>query len=242
MSRVFEALARAGGEKQWQVERSVEEIQSADTAEAPRDEKTQMSGPQFEANSTVGKANGTDPHSHGLNPQVANGNKPWRERIEEWLFGWDLRRYTSYPLAALEKGSPASEQYKMLREQIKRLQSESGIRVVSVSSPLKGDGKTTVAANIAAALALNYEGKVLLIDGDLRSPSLHRFFNLRRSPGLADYLGANSESGVRSLMQETFLPGLRVLPAGKATNFSSELLAKEKMKHLMEQIREEFVG
>ena len=49
----------------------------------------------------------------------------------------------------------------MLREQVKRLRAESGIRSFSISSPVKRDGKTTVAVNLAAALSLDYEEKVL---------------------------------------------------------------------------------
>ena len=96
--------------------------------------------------------------------------KSWRDKIEEWLLGWDLRRYDSYPIVALEKESPGSEQYKILREQIKRLRVESGIRNFSITSPVKRDGKTTIAVNLAAALSLDYEEQVLLIDGDLRAP------------------------------------------------------------------------
>src|SRR5215217_4898114 len=69
----------------------------------------------------------------------------WREKLEELFFGWDLRRYSSYPIAALEKESPAAEQYKILREQLRRLRHEAGLRTVAVTSAVKRDGKTTVA-------------------------------------------------------------------------------------------------
>ena len=102
--------------------------------------------------------------------EVIDVEKSWRDKIEEWLLGWDLRRYNSYPIVALERESPGSEQYKILREQIKRLRVESGIRNFSITSPVKRDGKTTIAVNLAAALSLDYEEQVLLIDGDLRAP------------------------------------------------------------------------
>jgi capsular exopolysaccharide synthesis family protein len=168
--------------------------------------------------------------------------KSWRERLEEWFFGWDLRRYNNYPIVALEKDSPAAEQYKILREQIKRLRAESGLRTFSVTSPVKRDGKTTVAVNLAAVLALDYEEKVLLIDGDLRAPGVHRYFNVSTSPGLADYLSSSSLRGIKSYVQETFLSSLKILPAGKPSDLASELLAKEKMKHVLEEIWTEFPG
>jgi len=187
--------------------------------------------------------NGKAHNGHHAVPSIVPTTKSWRERIEELFFGWDLQRYTSFPIVALEEDSHASEQYKILREQIKRLGREAEIRVFSVTSPVKRDGKSTVAVNLAAALALDYEENVLLIDADLRAPSVHRYFELNPSPGLADYLGSDSSPGkAHALVQPTFLPGLRVLPAGKPTNFSSELLAKDKMRQLMEEIRTDFSG
>jgi capsular exopolysaccharide synthesis family protein len=186
--------------------------------------------------------NGTVSEAHELFPAITNGHKSWRERIEEWLFGWNLQGYSNYQIVAFEKDSPASEQYKMLRERIKRLRAESGMRNFCVTSPVKNDGKTTVAVNLAAALSLDYEERVVLIDGDLRAPSVHRYFNLEPSPGLTEYLSSNSHGSVTSLVRQTFLGGLRVLPAGRPTDFSSELLAKEKMKQVLDEIRDEFPG
>ena len=114
--------------------------------------------------------------------QATNGSKSWRETIEELVFGWDLGRYATHPIVALEEESPASEQYKILREQLKRLRTEAGIRTIAITSPVKRDGKTTVAVNLAASIALEYEEKVLLIDADLRAPSVHRYFKGDVSP------------------------------------------------------------
>jgi protein-tyrosine kinase len=240
MSRVFEALTRAGEEKQRQGEWPAESIENALPAETVIDEKLPTSNHYSMANGSMARVNGTVSETHELFPRVTNGHKSWRDRIEEWLFGWDLRSYSNYQIVAFEKDSAASEQYKMLREQIKRLRAQSGIRNFCVTSPVKNDGKTTVAVNLAAALSLDYEEKVVLIDGDLRAPSVHRYFNMEPSPGLAEYLGSASHGSITSLVRQTFLGGLRVIPAGKPTDFSSELLAKEKMKQVLDEIRAEF--
>jgi capsular exopolysaccharide synthesis family protein len=171
-----------------------------------------------------------------------NGRKSWNEKIEGWLFGWGLQRYNSYPIVALEKESPAAEQYKILREQLRRQRVESGIRSFSVTSPVKRDGKTTIAVNLAAALSLDYDEKVLLIDGDLRAPSIHRYFDLAQSPGLSDYLGSSSKMKLKSLVQETFLSGLCILTSGNPSHLASELLAKESMKQVLEEAQVEFPG
>lgn len=242
MSRVFEALAKAGEEKHGQVQRPVVEIESP--VLTPRAGEGEKSTPEqhFVPTGTVSGMNGKVHETHQSYSQVIDVEKSWRDKIEEWLLGWDLRRYNSYPIVALEKESPGSEQYKILREQIKRLRVESGIRNFSITSPVKRDGKTTIAVNLAAALSLDYEEQVLLIDGDLRAPSIHRYFNAVQSPGLTDYLGSDSETDLKSLVQETFLPGLRILPAGRPSHLASELLAKERMNNITEKARTEFPG
>jgi protein-tyrosine kinase len=168
--------------------------------------------------------------------------RSWRERIEELCLGWDLRRYTSYPIVALEERSPAAEQYKILREQIKRLRTELGIRTITITSPVKQDGKTTVAVNLAASIALEYDEKVLLIDADLRAPSIHCYFNLDVSPGLTDYLSSSSILEVKNLVKASHLNNLSVIPAGRPSHFASELLAQGKMLAMLDEIHTRMAG
>jgi len=163
-----------------------------------------------------------------------------RAWIEQLLFGRDLRKIEAHPLIALEKNSHAGEQYKILREQINKVIGESAQRFLAITSPIKGDGKTTVAANLAAAMALHRDRQVLLIDADLRSPSIHRYFGVNSSPGLADYLSLPGDCELMDYIRETSVPGLRLLTAGKATSHSSELLASERMKNVMEEIAGRF--
>ncbi len=224
MSRVFEALTRAAKE--------VEETSGNSTSDSwvwsgkapPEDQLSARSADDAQLATIV------PPHHK---PRL----KSWRERMEDLLFGWDLKRYKRYPIVALEKDSQTAEQYKILREQVKRLRSETKARVLSVTSPVKRDGKSTVAANLAAALALDYEEKVLLIDGDLRSPTIHRYFGLELTPGLTDYLKASSNGNLAGYVQQTSLPGLLILSAGEPSGFASELLAKDRMRSLLEEIR-----
>jgi protein-tyrosine kinase len=237
MSRVFEALARAGEEKRGQIHQP-----ETVTVKMLGEEKASTAEYHSKPIDTISKTNGAVYETHESYPSVTQGNKSWGEKIEQWLFGWGLGSYNNYPIVTLEKESPASEQYKILREQIKRLRSESGIRSFSISSPVKRDGKTTVAVNLAAALSLDYEEQVLLIDGDLRSPGIHRYFNAAESPGLADYLASTATTNLKNIVQKTFVPGLRILPSGKPSHFAAELLAKERMKQVLERAQIEFPG
>ena len=237
MSRVFEALTKASHEKQ----QPTEGVPEGGVHEEK--EESLVEGPSVGSDWSLGhNGNGNDRATPAALPRVSVTPKSWRERVEELFFGWDLRRYATHPIVALEEESPASEQYKILREQIKRLRTEAGIRTIAITSPVKRDGKTTVAVNLAAAMALEYEEKVLLIDADLRAPSVHRYFNHEGWPGLTDYLGSNSPAGLKSLVRETHLSGLRFIPAGKPSRFASELLAKERMRRLFEEVQTELPG
>ncbi len=256
MSRVFEALNKAKNDKQQHDERTSERVDSAlsttilvrngmETGKLHPGQNgknhDELSSENVDATTVL--SNGREKLDSLMPlPVSKNGHASWREKLEELVFGWDLRRYTGYPIVAVEKNSPAAEQYKILREQIKRLRNDAGIQSIAISSPVKRDGKTTVAANLAAALALDYEENVLLIDADLRNPGIHRYFDLRESPGLTEFLSSTAHTKIKNLVQPTFLPSLCVLPAGRPSSFSSELLAKDKMNQAMQEIRKEFPG
>ena len=234
MSRVFEALNRARGERNLRYE----ELLKLNDTQLVNSESVLTVERQPSPRSFHG--NGHLPDKTPLHEETVNGHKSWRSRLEQLFFGRDLAKYQQYPLVALEKDSPESEQYKILREQIKRLRLEGGINTFSITSPIKHDGKTTVAANLAAVLALDYEESVLLIDGDLRAPGLNNFFNVPLGPGLAEYLGTGPKPDIKDFVQETYLPGLQLLPAGKPSRLSSELLAQEKMTDLISEIRSQY--
>jgi protein-tyrosine kinase len=235
MSRVFEALTKAGQDRERRVD---------SPANQPAYTGTELMSPE-ESNSRPDWSLQQDRYSEEARlqlPKSVSVSQTWRERLEELFFGWDLRRYETHPIVVLEEESAISEQYKILREQLKRLRAEAGIRTIAVTSPVKRDGKTTVSVNLAAAIALEYEEKVIIIDADLRAPSVHRYFNCEGAQGLTEFLTSNSSGNIRNLVRETHVNGLRYIPSGKPTRFASELLAKEKMRRLIEDVHLEFPG
>lgn len=235
MSRVFEALTKATNEKLRPTETELNNNYSLDN-ESPIFEIVSSNGEAHIGSNGHSERNGHNDPFPELPPNLPSASKTWREKLEELCFGWDLRRYPPHPIVALRGESSAAEQYKILREQLKRLRAEAGIRTIAITSPVKKDGKTTVAVNLAASMALDYEQKVLLIDADLRAPSVHRYFNLDNSPGLSEYLAAKSTAGLKNLIRSTHLNGLQVILAGKPSRFSAELLAKEKMRLMLDEI------
>jgi capsular exopolysaccharide synthesis family protein len=108
--------------------------------------------------------------------------------------------------------------------------------VLLVTSPNAGDGKSTTAANLAVTMA-SAGKRVVLVDGDLRKPSLHQIFNLENKVGLTSALLAGN--GARSCIQSSGFDSLSVLTSGPLPPNPSELLSSSRMRDLMEAMRRE---
>jgi capsular exopolysaccharide synthesis family protein len=134
--------------------------------------------------------------------------------------------------------SVASEAYRLLRTNLIFIDRAEDMRTLVVTSSLAGEGKTTTAANLAVTFA--QQGlRVLLVDCDLRRPGVHPLFGLRREPGLSDVLLARGNP--RNAVQETHVPGLSVLAAGRAPEVSAtDLLSGEAIRSLIEELTPEF--
>jgi polysaccharide biosynthesis transport protein len=99
------------------------------------------------------------------------------------------------------------------------------------------EGKTLTTANLATAMA-KAEGDVLLIDGDMRRPTLHQLLNVPREPGLSNFLvGETDELPIAA----TLVPHLFLMPAGAIPPNPSELLGSERMQELLHRTQERFV-
>ena len=84
--------------------------------------------------------------------------------------------------------STISEAYRMLRTNIEFSNLDQDLKTIVVTSSKQNEGKTTIVANLAVSFAHLENKKVLIIDGDLRNPSIHRMFNITNSYGLTDVL------------------------------------------------------
>jgi non-specific protein-tyrosine kinase len=104
---------------------------------------------------------------------------------------------------------------------------------------MPGDGKSLTAANLAACLAANVEGRVVLVDADLRTPKAHSLLGVPQSRGLAEYL--RGEAPIDKVLHDSPIERLAVLPGGsRPTPNPSHLLTSPRFRDLVTQLRERF--
>jgi len=134
----------------------------------------------------------------------------------------------------------AAEQYQGLRLTIERLGRVREMKVIAISSPAAGDGKTVTSINLAAALARGTDQQVLLVDADLRRPSIAGMIGLTDGdPGLADAL-ADPKVGLAHVTKRIGATNLSVIPAGAARGRVSEILRSPRLDELLAEARSQF--
>ncbi|HLG21542.1 MAG TPA: CpsD/CapB family tyrosine-protein kinase [Candidatus Manganitrophaceae bacterium] len=134
--------------------------------------------------------------------------------------------------------SIAAEQYRLLRSRIERLSSDKGYRTFMITSAVVGEGKSMTAANLALSMAQWGDKRVVLVDADLRRPTLHTLFGVKMKEGLIDVLeGKAALETALAALRET---ALFFLPAGKITSASPEWLGSGPMKKLIGTLSQRF--
>ncbi|WP_201244482.1 GumC family protein [Halochromatium salexigens] len=140
-------------------------------------------------------------------------------------------------LAAVDPQSPVAEAVRSLRTQLLFATAEGAPKVLHLTSAGPGEGKTTVATSIAIAFA-QAGAKVLLIDADLRAPSLHRVFDLPNSVGLTNYLAGSMQPA--EIAQPTATTRLFSITSGPLPPNPVELISSAKMGELIALAAERF--
>jgi capsular exopolysaccharide synthesis family protein len=128
--------------------------------------------------------------------------------------------------------SPISEQYRTIRTNIQFASVDKEFRTLMVTSSGPGEGKSTTAANLGVVLA--QQGKrVLLIDGDLRKPTVHYTFKVSNIYGVTNVL--TRQMPLKDTVVKTNIPDLDVLPSGPVPPNPSELIDSKSMDNLIEE-------
>jgi capsular exopolysaccharide synthesis family protein len=133
--------------------------------------------------------------------------------------------------------SMMAEQLRQVRTRLQHSSSLDTTRTILITSPSPGDGKTTIACNLASGLALNGR-RILLVDANFRRPELHRIFNLANEQGFSDVL--NNLDMFEHSVQETQVPNLYILPSGPKPTNATELLESQLLMDFIERALEEF--
>lgn len=142
------------------------------------------------------------------------------------------------PLAIYEAPhSVIAEQFRQVRTRLQHSASLDTVRSLLVTGTSPGDGKTVVACNLAAGLALNGR-RILLVDANFRKPQLHAIFGLTNDNGFGDVL--NSPELFDQAVRETEVPNLSVIPAGAKPSNPTELLESQLLIDFVERALEEY--
>lgn len=136
------------------------------------------------------------------------------------------------------EASPMADAYKILCTQVMHKLKENGWNAIAITSPGNGEGKTLTAINLAISLAKEMDQTVLLVDADLRQPSVHTYFGLQPLQGLSDYLTASVP--LDQMLIHPGINGLVILPGGKPLQNSSEMLGSAKMAELVQELKSRY--
>lgn len=133
--------------------------------------------------------------------------------------------------------NPATEAYRVIRTSIQFAQAGKELKTLAVTSCIPNNGKSMTAANLA--VVLTQAGKsVLLIDCDMRNPTVHKNFNLSNKVGLSSCISMGT--ALSDAVQKTSIEGLYALTGGVIPPNPSELLGSEQMKNVLQRAKEQY--
>ena len=137
-----------------------------------------------------------------------------------------------------EAGDDAARAYKVLRTQVSQRLRQNGWKTLGITSPGHGEGKTLTAINLSISLALEPHHTVLLVDADLRHPSIHSYLGIEVEYGLHEHLLDGIP--VEQTLVHPQIRRLVLLPGSKSLNSSSEMLSSPDMLDLVQQLKKRY--
>ena len=135
--------------------------------------------------------------------------------------------------------SMEAEQFRMLKTSIFFPDKGKPPRTIMITSSLSGEGKSFVAANLAVSMASSIDEYVLLMDCDLRKPTVHKQFGFPdNTPGLTEYLTQNMP--ISTILKKAAIDKLTILPCGTPPSNPSELISSEQMRNLIHEVKSRY--
>src|SRR5437870_6654486 len=215
MSRLFEALQKSEPEFSFEFPLA---MQLTDEPPTPvKTESPQKQSEEFEHDQRAKRDSALAPASAQQLPSVPVVIKP------------DIRL-----VCLTQKDSLAAEKFRFLAVRLRRLQQDRPVKKLLVTSTIPEEGKSMISANLALSLARKKRQRIVLVEGDLRRPTLCESFGLRNLPGVSEWLkGGSSEITNVYYINEA---GLWFLPAGSPPENPMELMQSGRLVELMEQL------
>jgi capsular exopolysaccharide synthesis family protein len=127
-----------------------------------------------------------------------------------------------------------AEEFRTLRSRLYQIREKMQLKRLMITSALPKEGKSFVAANLAQVMVRQHGRRVLVIDGDLRNPGMHRHFGAAQTPGLTEYL--LGECDEFAPMQRGPMENLFFMPAGRVAGSAPELLSNGRLKLLLQRV------
>jgi capsular exopolysaccharide synthesis family protein len=145
----------------------------------------------------------------------------------------------SHKLVSLgDQDGPVAEAFRFLGVRLRHMRRDRTLKKLLITSTIPQEGKSLVAANLACTLSLRTQQRTLLLEGDLRRPSLTELFGLRGKPGLCECL--REETDLPGSMYQLPSPQMWVLPAGSSSGNYLELLQSGRIMGMVEELAEAF--
>lgn len=131
-----------------------------------------------------------------------------------------------------------TDAFKILCTQVLQKMRDSGWNALAITSPGENEGKTMTAINLAISMATEVNQTVLLVDANLRHPSVHQYFGLGEGVGLSDYL--TGDTPVETMLIHPGIDHFVILPGGKPLLNSAEMLGSPKMAKLVQELKQRY--
>lgn len=148
-----------------------------------------------------------------------------------------LRDATKTLITSLDPKSPISEHYRTMRTNIQFLMIDTDFKTLACTSASPGEGKSTTITNLAVTFAQQGQ-KVLLVDTDLRKPTIHKIMEVSNQKGLTTLI--TKRASAKEVILPTKTNNLYVLPSGPIPPYPSELLGSQMMKYTIEELSKKF--
>jgi capsular exopolysaccharide synthesis family protein len=237
MSHIFDALQRS-------------EVEQAEGEPAFTEETFSVATELLEKAERKRRSAGSTPReSGGAAVAAAVGRAEdlkWAENQPKNQRNNEADRFPSVPVSILpssrllavgEEGSLGAEKFRFLAVKLRQFRQSRKLQKLLITSTIPQEGKSTVAANLACTLARRRPHRILLIEGDLRRPTVAQRFGLGPMPGLCEWL--RGETATENIYRLEGL-GLWLLPAGSAPENPLELMQSGKLAQFMEDLSEWF--